>query len=105
MSAFPEKRKNTNLLLERKKGEKTMKSTGIVRNVDELGRIVIPKEIRTNMSITNNDAVEIFVDGEKIILTKYQPTCMFCDAVEDITYFKGKKICRKCLEELRTKDI
>ena len=57
------------------------------------------------MSITNNDAVEIFVDGEKIILTKYQPTCMFCDAVEDITYFKGKKICRKCLEELRTKDI
>ena len=82
-----------------------MKSTGIVRNVEELGRIVIPKEIRTNMSITNNDAVEIFVDGEKIILTKYQPTCMFCDAVEDITYFKGKKICRKCLEELRTKDI
>ena len=78
-----------------------MKSTGIVRNVDELGRIVIPKEMRKKMDIANSDPVEIYVEGDKIILTKYNPSCSFCAGDEGITEFKGKKICQVCLNELR----
>ena len=79
---------------------RTMKSTGIVRNIDELGRIVIPKEIRTNMDIKHGDPVEIFIDGEKIILSKYHPSCLFCGEMDDVVVFKGKKICRNCLKEM-----
>lgn len=78
-----------------------MKSTGIVRNVDELGRIVIPKEMRKLMDIASSDPVEIFVDGNKIILTKYNPCCSFCSGDTDVVEFKGKKICRACLEEIK----
>ena len=77
-----------------------MKSTGIVRNIDELGRIVIPKEIRQRLGIANTDPVEIFVDGEKIILTKYTPVCHFCGAAEETIDFKEKKICLSCAREL-----
>ncbi len=79
-----------------------MKSTGIVRNVDELGRIVIPKEMRKMMDIANSDPVEIYVDGGKIILTKYHPCCSFCSSDTDVVEFKGKKICRVCLEEIKS---
>lgn len=78
-----------------------MKSTGIVRNVDELGRIVIPKEMRKKMDIANNDPVEIYVEGEKIILTKYQPSCIFCGGSIGITDFRGKKICEECVRSLK----
>ena len=78
-----------------------MKSTGIVRHVDELGRIVIPKEMRKNMDIANDDPVEIYVDGDKIILTKYQPSCIFCGGAADIREFCGKKVCEKCVAALR----
>ena len=78
-----------------------MKSTGIVRHVDELGRIVIPKEMRKKMEINNTDPVEIFVDGDKIILTKYCPACCFCGGAEGILEFKGKKVCASCIGELR----
>ena len=78
-----------------------MKSTGIVRNVDELGRIVIPKEMRKLMDIASSDPVEIYVDGNKIILTKYQPCCSFCSSEVDVTEFKGKKICLNCLNEIK----
>ncbi|MBQ7363035.1 MAG: AbrB/MazE/SpoVT family DNA-binding domain-containing protein [Clostridia bacterium] len=78
-----------------------MKSTGIVRCVDELGRIVVPKEMRQKMGIENGDPVEIFADGDRIILEKYRSLCHFCSSDEDIVEFYGKNICRKCIEELR----
>ena len=78
-----------------------MKSTGIVRKVDELGRVVIPIELRRNLDIDVKDALEIFVDGEHIILKKYAPACIFCGQAKDVTSFKGKNICPACLNELK----
>ena len=81
-----------------------MKSTGIVRNIDELGRIVIPKEMRTKMDIASSDPVEIYVEGDKIILAKYFPCCSFCGNEENVSSFKGRKICRACLDEIKGLD-
>ena len=78
-----------------------MKSTGIVRHIDELGRIVVPKDMRMKMDIASSDPVEIYVEGNKIILTKYHPCCNFCGSENDVVNFKGKKICRECLEEIK----
>lgn len=78
-----------------------MKSTGIVRNVDELGRIVIPKEMRRNMDIASGDPIEIYVDEEKIILTKYAPNCYFCGSNDQVVEFKGKRICKSCLDQIK----
>ncbi|HHZ13505.1 MAG: AbrB/MazE/SpoVT family DNA-binding domain-containing protein [Caldicoprobacterales bacterium] len=77
-----------------------MKSTGIVRKVDELGRIVIPIELRRTLNIAEKDALEIYVDGEHIILKKYQPACIFCDDARDVFDYKGKNVCKSCLAEL-----
>lgn len=77
-----------------------MKSTGVVRKVDELGRIVIPIELRRTMGIEEKDALEIYVDNEKIILKKYEPACIFCGNAEDVQNYKGKNICRNCLTEI-----
>lgn len=78
-----------------------MKSTGIVRKVDELGRIVIPKELRRSLNIEEKDALEIYVDGEQIILKKYEPDCIFCGDARNVINYKGKNICKNCLEEMR----
>ena len=78
-----------------------MKSIGIVRKVDELGRIVLPIELRRTLDIAEKDPLEIYVDGSAIVLKKYRPTCIFCDASKDIINFKGKNICPKCLKELK----
>lgn len=78
-----------------------MRNTGIVRKVDELGRIVIPIELRRTLDIEEKDALEIYVDGEQIILKKYQPACIFCGEASDITEFKGKRICKKCKCDLK----
>ena len=78
-----------------------MKSTGIVRKVDELGRIVLPIELRRTLGIEEKDRIEIFVDGESIILRKYQPACIFCDNAKDIINYKGKNICTSCLNEMK----
>ena len=78
-----------------------MKSTGIVRNVDELGRIVIPKEMRTKMNISSSDPIEIYVEGDKIILKKYESACLFCGSSDSLTEFKGKMICQGCIGELK----
>jgi len=78
-----------------------MKSTGIVRKIDELGRIVLPIEIRNNMGIESRDPVEIFVDDDKIILKKYHPSCIFCGNADNVEYYKGKLICKDCLSELK----
>ncbi|MEA4941067.1 MAG: AbrB/MazE/SpoVT family DNA-binding domain-containing protein [Oscillibacter sp.] len=77
-----------------------MKSTGIVRKVDELGRIVLPIEMRRTLDIAEKDALEIYVEGASVILKKYKPSCIFCDSNKDIVQFKGKNICPKCLREL-----
>ena len=79
-----------------------MKSTGIVRKVDELGRIVLPIELRRTLDISEKDALEIYVDGSAIILKKYRPTCVFCDSVKDISVYREKNVCARCLRELRT---
>ena len=78
-----------------------MKSTGIVRKVDELGRIVLPIEMRRTLDIAEKDALEIYVEGLSVILKKYKPSCIFCDTTKDIVVFKGKNICPKCLKDLK----
>ncbi len=77
-----------------------MKSTGIVRKVDELGRVVIPIELRRTLDIAEKDALEIYVDEEHIILKKYEPACIFCGNARDISNYKGKNICPNCIREL-----
>lgn len=77
-----------------------MKATGIVRKVDELGRVVIPIELRRTLDITHNDSLEIYVEGEQIILRKYQPACIFCGEVSNVETFRGKKVCQSCLQAL-----
>lgn len=80
-----------------------MKSTGIVRKVDELGRIVLPIELRRTLGIEEKDRIEIFVDGESIILRKYKPACIFCDNAKDIINYKGKNICPDCIRAMSEK--
>lgn len=77
-----------------------MKATGIVRKVDELGRIVVPIELRRNLNIEVGDPLEIFVSDEEIILRKYQPGCVFCGSVKYIVEFKGKKVCTNCIKDI-----
>jgi transcriptional pleiotropic regulator of transition state genes len=78
-----------------------MKSTGIVRKVDELGRVVIPIELRRTLDLAEKDALEIFVDGNMVILKKYEPACLFCSDAKDVIVYKGKNICPDCMRELK----
>ncbi len=77
-----------------------MKPTGIVRRVDEVGRIVLPMEIRKTLNIDIKDPVEIFVDSNQIILRKYEPACIFCGSADDVRIFRGRIVCKNCVEEL-----
>ncbi|WP_027339391.1 AbrB/MazE/SpoVT family DNA-binding domain-containing protein [Halonatronum saccharophilum] len=77
-----------------------MKSTGIVRKVDNLGRMVIPIELRRTLNIDTKDPLEIYVDNDKVIFKKYEPACTFCGEAGDTVDFKGKIICSGCLEEM-----
>lgn len=77
-----------------------MKSTGIVRKVDELGRIVLPIELRRTLDIDIKDSLEIYVDNDSVVLKKYAPCCVFCGSTEDIKLFKDKNVCEKCAHEL-----
>lgn len=77
-----------------------MKSTGIVRKVDELGRIVLPIELRRTLDIAEKDSLEIYMDGPSIVLKKYQPTCIFCDEAKDVISFRGKNVCQNCIKSL-----
>ena len=74
----------------------------MVRKVDELGRMVLPAEIRQSLGINVRDALEIFIEGDRIILQKYQPSCIFCANVDDIVFFNEKRVCRACLEKLKS---
>lgn len=77
-----------------------MKSTGIIRKVDELGRIVIPIELRNKLDIAIKDPIEIFVEGSSIVLKKYEQNCIFCGNTKELTSYKEKLICTKCLAKL-----
>lgn len=78
-----------------------MKSTGVVRKLDNLGRIVIPIELRKTMGIEIKDTLEIFTEGDEIILKKYQPGCIFCNDARNVKLIKGKMVCEKCLAEMK----
>ncbi|MBR4910595.1 MAG: AbrB/MazE/SpoVT family DNA-binding domain-containing protein [Clostridia bacterium] len=78
-----------------------MKSTGMVRAVDKMGRVVIPKEIREHLDVKNDvDSFEIYVDGDSVILRKYQPTCIFCKNLADSVELAGHTVCKQCIERL-----
>lgn len=78
-----------------------MKSTGMVRRVDELGRIVLPKELRNTFDIEEKDALEIYTEGNTIILKKYEPACIFCGDAGDVVSFRGRNVCKNCIKELQ----
>ena len=86
-----------------KKGEMQMKATGIVRKIDELGRIVLPIELRRSFDMAVKDAVEIYTEDDKIILKKYQNTCMLCGNadMDKLTSFEGKYLCKDCIDKLK----
>ncbi|WP_029423551.1 AbrB/MazE/SpoVT family DNA-binding domain-containing protein [Alicyclobacillus macrosporangiidus] len=77
-----------------------MKSTGVVRRLDQLGRVVLPIELRRTLNIQEKDGLEIFTEGDRIILRKYEPGCIFYNEAEDVREFRGKMVCEKCREEL-----
>ena len=78
-----------------------MKSTGIIRKIDELGRFVIPMEMRNKLGISNNDSLEIYVEGTSIVLRKYQPDCVFCGSSRNVVSYKGNNVCEKCVSEMK----
>ena len=78
-----------------------MKATGVVRKVDELGRVVVPTECRRKLGINIKDPIEISVNGEYLVLTKYIPRCVFCKGVEDVAEMLGRHICRQCIDNLQ----
>ena len=77
-----------------------MKATGIVRKVDELGRLVLPVEMRRVLDIAEKDSIEIYVDGDSIILLKFRPFCIFCGAKDELISFEGKHVCTECARKL-----
>ena len=81
-----------------------MKNIGVIRNVDDLGRIVIPKELRNNLNIKEGNRIEILVSGNSIILRKYTTKCIFCGSAKENIEFDGRKICKKCITKLKTLD-
>lgn len=78
-----------------------MKATGIVRKVDNLGRIVLPIELRRTLNIDLKDSIEIFTEGEYILLNKYEPACVLCGAEKDLMEFNSKKICGSCVKKIK----
>ena len=80
-----------------------MKSTGIVRKVDELGRVVLPIELRRTLDIAEKDSLEIYVDEDAIVLKKHESSCVFCGSVKNIVNYKGKNICAACARDIKKK--
>ena len=78
-----------------------MKSTGIIRKVDELGRIVLPIELRRTLDIGERDELEIYMESDRIILQKYEPACIFCGNPDDLVAYNGKNICRTCIQKMK----
>ena len=82
-----------------------MKSTGVVRQLDNLGRVVLPIELRRTLNIGVKDMVEVFVDGDDIILRKYEVGCVFCGGTENVFLYREKPLCRACLKALRKEPV
>lgn len=78
-----------------------MKSTGIIRKVDDLGRIVLPIELRRTLDIAERDELEIFMENDRIILQKYEPACIFCGSARNLASYARKNICGECVRKLR----
>ena len=78
-----------------------MKSTGITRAIDELGRFVVPKELRRSFDLNEKDQLEIYTEGDRIILQKYIPGCIFCGEIENVVLFAHKRVCPGCLSQLK----
>ncbi len=81
-----------------------IKNTGIKRKIDELGRIVIPIEIRNKLDINEKDPIEIYVEMDKIVLRKYEPSCIFCGNTKGMAKYKDKLVCHKCIERIERKN-
>lgn len=81
--------------------ENIIKATGITRPLDNLGRVVIPKELRTQKGLEGGDQVEIFTTEDGILLKKYQPACEFCGGYDGLTVVKGHKLCKNCINEIK----
>ena len=77
-----------------------MKSTGIVRRVDELGRIVLPIELRRNLDIAERDELEIYVEDDRLVLQKFEPSCVFCASSYGLVSYRGKNVCRECAQNM-----
>jgi transcriptional pleiotropic regulator of transition state genes len=77
-----------------------MKSTGIVRKVDELGRIVLPIELRRTLDIAERDELEIYLDDDKVVLKKYEPSCIFCGSSCGLVTYHGRNVCMECIENM-----
>src|SRR5690606_3901763 len=84
----------------RHKEVKVMKPAGVVRKVDQLGRIVLPKSLRKRYLMNEGDPVEIFVQADHIILERYRPKCVFCGSMEEVREFKERYVCGGCMEEM-----
>lgn len=78
-----------------------MKNTGIVRRVDDLGRVVVPRELRRSLQIENGDEIEIFTEEDRIILKKYKPGCVICGSMDNLVAFRGRPVCELCRKMLR----
>ena len=77
-----------------------MKSTGIIREVDKLGRIVLPIELRRVLDIAEKDELEIYMENDKIILQKFEPSCVFCTSSQNLVSYKGKNVCQVCIRNM-----
>lgn len=77
-----------------------MKSTGIIRKVDELGRIVLPVELRRTLDIAERDELEIFLENDRIVLQKFEPACIFCGSSHELVTYQGKNVCRGCMRNM-----
>lgn len=78
-----------------------MKSSGITRRIDELGRVVIPVEMRRALDIGDREALEISVESDGIMLRRAHVGCVFCNSNKDMSLFHGKSVCSKCMQELQ----
>ena len=77
-----------------------MKSTGIIRKVDDLGRIVLPIELRRTLDLSERDELEIYMEDDRIILQKFDPSCVFCGSLRGLIQYRKKNVCQECVKKL-----
>ena len=79
-----------------------MNPTGIVRKVDDLGRIVLPIELRRTLDIAERDELEIYLDDDKVVMRKYEPSCVFCSSTRNLVEYRGKNVCTECIRSMKS---